>query len=174
MRGRETQSVSNERTLNLRRSDRDITGLSNILKILDECEVVRIALCSGNRPYIVPMNFAYETEGEKLFIYLHCAPTGKKLDMIAKNNNVCFEADCLYKTLKAETACHWSAEFQSVIGEGKIDIITDKTQKTAALDLLMKRYGFEGKPDYPPQAIAAVIIMRISVSSITGKSNMKG
>lgn len=154
----------------MRRSDREVTGLTNILAILDKCDVMRIGLCDGNTPYVVPMNFAYETAGEEVFIYLHCASKGRKLDIIAKNNNVCFEADCSYKTLKAEKACDWSAEYQSVIGEGNIALITEGTQKISALNLLMKRHGFEGTPVYDQHDLAAVTVLRISVREITGKS----
>ena len=153
----------------MRRSDKEVTQLANILAILDKCEIMRIGLCVGNKPYIVPLNFAYEVIDEKLSIYFHSAPEGKKLDMISKNNNVCFEADCSYKTIKSELACNWSAEFESVIGEGSITILSDEIQKAHALDLLMKRYGFEGKPHYSPQQLSRVTVLQISVTEITGK-----
>jgi len=153
----------------MRRADREIVGLANILSIFDKCEIMRIGLCVDNKPYIVPLNFAYEVVGEDVFIYFHSAPEGKKLDMIAKNNNVCFEVDCSYKIEKAELACNWSAEFESVIGEGYIIILDDEKQKVRALDLLMKRHGFEGEPTYNPQELAIVTVLQISVTAITGK-----
>ena len=158
----------------MRRSDKEVTGLNNILAILNKCEVMRIGLCVDNQPYIVPMNFAYEVTEEKVSIYFHCASEGRKLRMISKNSNVCFEADCSYKTLEAELACEWSAEFQSVIGEGQIAVVTDPSQKVAALDLIMKQHGFMGKPSYRSQAVDAITILKISVTSITGKRKMKG
>lgn len=154
----------------MRRSDREVVGLANVLAILDQCEVLRIGLCVDDKPYIVPMNFAYVKSGEDISVYLHCAPKGRKLDIIARNSNVCFEADCSYKTLEAEAACGWSAEFQSVLGEGTIAVVSDEAQKIAALDVLMKRYGFIGKPEYQAQSLATVTILRISVTSMTGKS----
>lgn len=154
----------------MRRKDREVVGLSNILAILDKCDVLRIGLCTNNRPYVVPMNFAYERDDEKVFIYLHCAHEGKKIDIIKANNYVCFEADCSYKLLTAGTACNYSAEFQSVIGEGIIEILSDERQKIRGLDALMKRYGFEGKPQYSPQGLRAVTVLKISAGSITAKA----
>jgi len=115
------------------------------------------------------MNFAYKVIDEQVFIYFHCASEGRKIDMIAQNHNVCFEADCSYQTLEADVACKWSAEFESVIGEGTIAILTDEVQKIHGLDLLMKRYGFVGKPQYKPSDLAAVTVLQLSVSAITGK-----
>jgi len=153
----------------MRRSDKEVTGLAHILAILDKCEIMRLGLCVDNKPYIVPLNFAYEVIDEKCILYFHSAPEGKKLDMIKKNDNVCFETDCSYKIIKSERACNWSAEFESVIGEGKITILTDDVRKAKALDLLMARYGFEGKPHYSPQGLSGVTVLQISVTEITGK-----
>lgn len=157
----------------MRRRDREVVGLTNILTILDKCDIMRIGLCVDNKPYVVPMNFAYEEIDEKVYIYFHCASKGKKLDIIAQNSNVCFEADCSYKTVKAENACDWSAEFESVIGDGEITIQKDEIQKVRALDTLMKRYGFPGKPYYNPSELAAVTVLQICVTTITGKRKMK-
>ena len=157
----------------MRRRDREVVGLENILGILDKCEVMRLGLSVENKPYIVPMNFAYEVINDQVSLYFHCASEGRKIDMIAKNNTVCFEADCSYRTLKAAEACAWSAEFESVIGEGIIESLTDEVQKIHGLDLLMKRYGFAGNPHYKPSSISAVTVLRVSVSILTGKRNIK-
>jgi len=162
----------------VRRTDREVADTASILAILDRCEVMRIALCADNMPYIVPLNFAYKAVGEDVFIYFHCAREGKKLNLIAKNNAVCFEADCSCKILEAESACHWSAEYESVIGEGEITIVDDEDHKVKALDILMGRYGFIGTPRYLQQELDAVLVLMIHVSSMTGKrkiqANLRG
>ncbi|MCL2368095.1 MAG: pyridoxamine 5'-phosphate oxidase family protein [Oscillospiraceae bacterium] len=153
----------------MRRSDRAVTELSDILALLEKCQVLRLGLCTDNQPYIVPMHFAYERVGEDVFVYLHSAPAGRKIDMIAANSRVCFEADTLHQTLEAEVACEWSAIFESVIGEGDVVVLTDAAKKIHGLDLIMKRYGFAGGPQYHPQALAAVAVLRIAVTGISGK-----
>lgn len=157
----------------MRRSDREVAGLQNIVDILDKCEILRLGVCRDDKPYIVPMNFAYEIIDERLFIYLHCASEGKKLDIISENNNVCFEADCSYKILEAEDACGWSAEYESVIGEGNINVLAQDNQKVDALNIFMKRYGYNGTPNYNQKALSAVTVLQVSVTSITGKHRIK-
>jgi len=156
----------------MRRSDREVKGIENVLKILEKCEVLRLGLCAHNIPYVLPMNFAYEMNNDDIFIYLHCAKEGKKLDLIAINNNVCFEADCSHKIIKGETPCSWTSKYESVIGCGEIFRLSSESEKIEAMDLLMKRYGFEGKPTYPKQAIASVEVLKIKVNSISGKANI--
>lgn len=156
----------------MRRQDRAVIGLENILSILDKCEIMRLGLSVDDKPYIVPMCFAYELADGDVSIYFHCAAEGRKISMIAQNNNVCFEADCSYKTLKAEDACEWSAEYESVIGEGIASVVIDEGRKIHALDLLMERYGFEGKPHYSPDALLAVVVLCVNVITITGKCRL--
>ena len=47
----------------MRRKDREVTGFSEIMKIVEQCEIVRLGLSDGDYPYIVPKNFAYEVKG---------------------------------------------------------------------------------------------------------------
>ena len=157
---------------NMRRKDREIIAQEDILAILDKCEIIRIGLCADHKPYIVPMNFAYEVINDKISLYFHSASEGKKLDLIRQNHHVCFEADCFHKILKAEHACAWSAAYASVMGEGEIVILAEEKQKIHALDALLKRYGFTGKPHYHEKELAAITALQIHVTSITGKQKV--
>jgi len=57
-----------------------------IREIIDRCEACYIGMVDQEGlPYILPFNFAYE-EG---YIYLHSAMTGKKMDVLKANPNVC-------------------------------------------------------------------------------------
>lgn len=87
----------------MRKSDREIRDYNEILRLLDECQTIRLALHDEPYPYVVPLSYGWEDRDGKLFVYFHCAKEGKKLDLIAKNGNVCFEADCLagYKSTAA-------------------------------------------------------------------------
>jgi len=116
------------------------------------------------------MLFAAKADREPLYIYMHSAAEGRKMDIISKNNRVCFEADHAYRTVNGQTPCEWSGVYQSVMGEGTIHIVTDEAEKTEALNALMGRYGFEGTPRYDPDAFRTVTVLRVTVDSLTGKS----
>ena len=153
----------------MRRAEEEVADLAEVLAILGRCEVLHVGLCVDGVPYIVPLHFAFEQAGAAVSIFLHCAPEGRKMDMIRRNDQVCFEAECSVKTLEAEQACNWSAEFESVIGEGRICVLEDEAQKAKALDALMERHGFPGQPQYGEASLAAVTVLQIDVTSITGK-----
>ncbi len=84
----------------MRRKDREITGIDEKLEIIAKCKVCRIGLSENNYPYIVPINYGYSFNDRKLALYFHCAPEGKKIDIIKKNNNACFEIDCDTKLIE--------------------------------------------------------------------------
>ena len=41
----------------MRRSDREITDLKEIVEIMRKCDVCRLALNDDGYPYIIPLNF---------------------------------------------------------------------------------------------------------------------
>ena len=60
------------------RRERQVTDINEIIKILDTAKVLHLGLCVDNEPYVVPMNYGYEMDGDKLTVYLHGARQGKK------------------------------------------------------------------------------------------------
>lgn len=156
----------------MRRAEREITGINNILKILDKCEVLRLGLSQNNQSYIVPMNFAFELLEDEIFVYLHCALEGKKIDIIKQNNKVCFEADCSHKLAPGKVPCAWTMNYESVMGEGEISIVQNNCEKISGMDLMMARYGYKGKPNYPKQMLDKLCVLRITVTQISGKANL--
>ena len=77
------------RYLSMRRKDREVTNIIEILQIIEKEKVLHLALFDADYPYIVPLHYGYEyTEGILIF-YMHCAKEGHKLDLIRRNPNVC-------------------------------------------------------------------------------------
>ena len=158
----------------MRRQERAVMEQDKILEILEKCEVARIGFCADGRAYIVPMNFAFAVEDGGVALYFHSAVEGRKIAMLKQNPQVCFEADCSYQLIKCETACRWTAHFESVMGEGEITMLTNAAQKARALDLIMRRHGFEGAPAYTEEALRCVCVLRLAVTHMCGKQNLPG
>ena len=49
----------------MRRKDREVKGFEDIIKIMEKCDVCRIALNNDGYPYILPLNFGLKVEEEK-------------------------------------------------------------------------------------------------------------
>ena len=149
----------------MRKAEREIMDRAVIRSIMEEAQVCRIGLSDDGMPYVVPMNFGL---GENC-LYLHCAAEGRKLDILRRNNRVCFEMDILRELYRHGPGCGCSARFDSVIGFGRAILVEDPDEKRAALDRLMEHYGAEGPFSYAAQIFDKTTILRIDIENVTGK-----
>ncbi len=74
--------------LSMRRPEKEIHDPAGIMAFLDEAAVLRLALNDDSTPYIVPLCFARLEN----VLYCHSATKGRKLDLIARDPRVGFEA----------------------------------------------------------------------------------
>jgi len=149
----------------MRRDDREIRDRKAIRALMQEALVCRIGLADGLAPYVVPMNFGL---GENC-LYLHCATEGRKLEILRKNDRVCFEMDLLRDIKQAPEACGWSARYDSVIGFGRAVVLADADQKRLGLDRIMDHYGARGPFRYSEEVLARTAVIRIDITEISGK-----
>ncbi len=156
----------------MRRKDREITDINEILSIVKKCDVCRVALFNKEYPYIVPLNFGSNYDPECLELYFHCANEGLKLDLIKENNHVAFEMDCSHRLVTGETACEYTMEFESVCGEGIIEILNTE-EKRAALVLLMKQYSDAESFQFQDSVLDRVTALKLKVQNIKGKRLVK-
>jgi nitroimidazol reductase NimA-like FMN-containing flavoprotein (pyridoxamine 5'-phosphate oxidase superfamily) len=157
----------------MRRKERKITDIDEKLKIIEKCKVCRLGLSENNYPYIIPLNYGFSYEDEKLTLYFHGAADGKKMDIIKKNNNACFEIDCDTKLIEGELPCNYSYEYKSIIGFGKIIILETKDKKIDALNYLMKHQtGKNIKYDFNENKINSIAAFKMVVEEFTGKQKV--
>ncbi len=151
----------------MRRKDREITDITEILKIMKSCDSVNIALMDGDYPYIVPVNFGIAYIDGKVKIYFHGAKKGKKIDLISENSNAAFSMSSAHRLIEGENSCEYTMEFQSVCGKGNIRFI-EGDEKMMGLKFLMSQYGGTGK-EFDEKVIEAVTVMELTVDEISGK-----
>jgi len=68
----------------MRRKEKEITDSAEIEQIIRKARVCRLGLVDDREPYVVPVCFGYE----KNAFYFHCAPEGRKIELIKKNNHI--------------------------------------------------------------------------------------
>ena len=150
----------------MRRKEKEITEIDEIEGIIRKAQVCRIALCENDMPYIVPVCFGYADNT----LYFHSAPEGKKLDILRKNNNVCFEMDIDTSVVENDNACAWSFRYKSVIGYGKAFLIKDPALKQKALEIILTQYS-DRRFDIPENALRETEVLKVEVDEITGKKS---
>lgn len=153
----------------MRRVKQEITDKSIIEEILSTSEVCRLGFIDNDRAYILPFNYGYQ-DG---FIYIHCAKEGKKIDLIKKNNFVCIEIEQVAKIERYDKACKWATTYRSILGYGKVEIITDYEQKRKGLDEIMKHNGADSSNDlnYEKSQVDSISLLKVEITEMTGKQS---
>lgn len=150
------------------RRERQVFDINEIIKILDKSKVLHLGLVDGDEPYVVPMNYGYTMENEKLTLWLHGATKGRKLDVMRANPKVFFSMECDLQPFEGEVACKYGLGYSSLMGKGTAEIIEDVEEKMKALTYLMKTQtgnDFE----FNEKLVSVVSIIKIDVFEYTAK-----
>lgn len=151
----------------MRRQDREVKEFDQLLAIMDQCDVIRIGINAGEYPYIVPMNFGYEVVDGKVYIYVHGAVEGRKLELLAMDNKVAFEMDCGHALYLIEDDKNCTMTYESVMGVGKITPVSGDDEKYRCLKVLMSHYREDFEFSKAP--IPHTAVLKLSVESMSGK-----
>ncbi|WP_343208364.1 pyridoxamine 5'-phosphate oxidase family protein [Anaerolentibacter hominis] len=155
----------------MRRKDREITDRTRINEIIADCYCCRLGFNDNGRIYIVPLNFGFEdTDGKRIF-YFHGAAEGRKIDLIKNTHYAGFELDTNYKLKDAASACSYSAAFQSVIGEGRVDLIEDSDQKKHALRCIMYHNTGRADWDFSPAMLDKLSVFSLEAEELSCKEH---
>ena len=152
----------------------EIKSKEKIIEFLSSQQTGRISSIDENGfPQIIPMNFVFMNDA----VYIHSHIRGEKLDNIRRNQKVGFEVDKSLEFLPSYFSDPTDASladtlYISVVIKGNASIVSDKEEKTNALNGLMKKYQPEGgyepiKPDM--DVLKEVEVIKIIPESLRGK-----
>jgi len=151
-----------------------IKSSQKIQEFLNQEHVGRISSIDENGyPQIIPMNFVFLNDS----IYMHSHTKGEKLDNINRNNKVGFEVDRELEFLPSyfedpKDASLADTFYISIVIKGKASLVTDREEKTLALNGLMKKYQPEGGYDPIQSAMKvldSVAVIKVIPDTLYGK-----
>ena len=152
----------------MRRPDREIYDTGEMREILERGPFMTLAMCKGNEPYLVSMDYVYSREDNCLFF--HCARQGKKIAFLAENPNIWGEV--VEDNGYIEGKC--SHAYRSVHFNGKAVTIEDDAAIRRALIMLIDKYEKAGedmkKKFIYSQNISSAVI-RVDIEEMWGKKN---
>lgn len=151
----------------MRKANQEITDPKTMEIIPKKAAIVRLAMIDNGMPYLLPFNFGYNQN----CIYIHSAPAGKKLDILHQNPQVCFEVEDETATVEGDIACRWSMMYRSVIGYGKVEIVTGFDEKQRALDIIMQQHGAPASMEFDPKEVEFIVVLKLKIDSMTGKQS---
>ena len=152
----------------------EIKSKERIIEFLSSQQTGRISSIDENGyPQIIPMNFVFINDA----VYMHSHIRGEKLDNIRRNKKVGFEVDKSLEFLPSYFSDPTDASladtlYISVVIKGNGSIVSDKEEKTTALNGLIKKYQPEGgyepiKPEM--EVLKEVEVIKIVPESLKGK-----
>ncbi|MGD9018002.1 MAG: pyridoxamine 5'-phosphate oxidase family protein, partial [Desulfobacterales bacterium] len=160
------KALSDKAIRDMRRSDKAMDNPHDIDAVLNGAAFCVLSLCDGRQPYGVPLCFGVENDE----VYLHSAPSGRKLDLIAKNNRVSLAFVDAGGVVASERPCSWGFRFRSVIADGVADVIENAEEKRRALNLIMAHYGGSGGV-YREADLQRTAVVRVRITGISGKQS---
>ena len=152
----------------------EIKSYKKIKEFLEDEHVGRVSSIDTNGfPQIIPMNFVFRNDA----VYMHSHVKGEKLDNISRNNKVGFEADRELEFLPSyfedpRNASLADTLYISIVIKGIASFVSNREEKTLALNGLMEKYQPEGH--YDPlestmRVLDAVSVIKIVPTSLHGK-----
>ena len=148
----------------MRRDDRAIR-LDEAKSLLESAEYGVLSMASTNgMPHGIPLNFAFSGNS----IYFHCAPEGRKIDVLSRNRKVSFCVVGATEILPEQ----FGTRYESVIAAGTVEELFAE-DKREGLVLLVRKYSpgyLQEGIEYIDRLIDKTRVFRIGLESITGKA----
>ena len=151
-----------------------IRSYDKVKEFLHQEHVGRFATVDSNGyPQIIPMNFVFLNDA----VYMHSHPRGEKIENFRANQKVGFEVDRELEFLPSyfedpRNASLADTLYISVVMKGIASLVTDREEKTKALNGLMEKYQPEG--GYDPitsdmRVLDGVAVIKVVPKTLHGK-----
>lgn len=149
------------------RRDKQLLSQEQTVAILEQGTAGVLALSGdGGYPYAVPISYVYSDNK----IFFHSAVDGHKIDAVKRSDKASFcvvDQDCVVPG-------EYTTYYKSVIAFGRIRILTEDSEKNAAIELLAKKYHPSDTPQGRGAAIAQawsrMNLLELHIEHITGKA----
>lgn len=157
----------------MRKSQREVSDINAKYAALLNCGYMTLALNSKDGvPYAIPLNFGAKLNGERLYIYFHCALAGTKLNLMRDDTRVGFCAANMLRTFNNGTIpCGYTTDYESVCGTGVARILTDEDERLNGLNAIMEHYAGQNFPreSYEKKSLSLTCVVEIAVDEWTCK-----
>jgi nitroimidazol reductase NimA-like FMN-containing flavoprotein (pyridoxamine 5'-phosphate oxidase superfamily) len=138
-------------------------------RIMTSSPVGVLVMCEGSEPYAIPMNHAY-ADGK---LYFHCAPTGRKLDMVRANPRVCYVVTYDFGERGGPIdprQCH--GDWESVIAYGAARVVEDRDELRTAFTIFVA--SFDSEFEVSEHALDTTSAIIVDVESMTSRREVPG
>ena len=158
----------------VRRRERAVEDDAWLRSFLHEAPYGVVATECDGQPFMNPLVFTYDEAAHA--IYFHTGRKGRIFANVVANPRVCFNACRMLGLISKPQASGFDVAYDSVIVFGRIRIVEDEAEATAALRALLEKYfpDLHYGEDYTPitsQQLAPTAVHCLQIESWSGKRN---
>ncbi|MGM9704669.1 MAG: pyridoxamine 5'-phosphate oxidase family protein [Prevotella sp.] len=150
----------------IRRQDRLLDN-DRANRLLRNAEYGVLSICATDgTPYGIPLNYVWD-ENDNL--YIHCAPEGRKLEIIRHNANASF---CIVGRVNLLPQ-QFTTEYESIVLKGTIQLVDNDDERRSAIRLLIQKLSpeyVEKGMMYSEKSFHRVDILKLHINEYSGKS----
>ena len=104
--------------------EREILKTELIEAMLQQIHIMNLGMTDEDGyPYVVPVNYGFEIDDEKLMLFMHTMKAGKKVNLLKKNPHVCAEFSIFNDFPDRQYKKHYH-DYRSVIAKGDMQLLT--------------------------------------------------
>ncbi|MCB9350114.1 MAG: pyridoxamine 5'-phosphate oxidase family protein [Lewinellaceae bacterium] len=156
----------------MRRKDRAVEDEDWIKAFLARAPFGAFAFSQEGQPFINSNIFVYDEARHA--IYFHTAREGRTRSVLEQNPGACFSISEMGRLLPAKEALEMSVEYSGVTAFGKVQVVENKEEGFAALQLLLDKYFPHLRPgeDYratTPEEWKRTAVFRFDIELWSGK-----
>jgi nitroimidazol reductase NimA-like FMN-containing flavoprotein (pyridoxamine 5'-phosphate oxidase superfamily) len=156
------------RTKVVRHAERAVYDREQIYSILDEGFICHVGFTADGQTYVIPT--AYGRSGDQL--YLHGSAANRMLKSLAQGLDVCATVTLVDGFVMARAAFRQSINYRSVVILGKARLVTDPSEKNAALRCLTNhvvRGRWEEVRPPTEKELAATSVLALALNEVSAK-----
>lgn len=113
------------------------------------------------------------TPRPRLTLWLHSAGEGRKADAFRAGGDagtpVAIEMDVEDGVTTGDYACAYSFAYRSIMGTGRVHVVTDADEKVHGLRRIMEHLAPSAPVTFSPEAVDRVTVLRVDVERLSGK-----
>lgn len=158
----------------VRRRERAVDDDAWIRQFLHDAPYGLVATERDGQPFMNPLIFAYDEAAHA--IYYHTGRKGRIFANVTANPRVCFNACKMNGLISKPAASGFDVAYESVIVFGRVRIVEDEAEATAALRAMLDkyfshlRYGEDYSP-ITPQQLQPTAVHCLQIASWSAKRN---
>ena len=159
----------------MRQKTREICDRQIMSAMMDQIEILHLAIHDTPFPYIVPLNFGYEWQDNELVFFFHSAKAGMKLDLLRRDSHVCVNAASFISYADGPYHGHLH-DYRSVTAYGMAEEIDPEQRKAYFLhahECLLKHNRREMQPgDEAAMKFISMWEIRCPAETVWGKAEI--